>query len=110
MLPHSIASRILVIGVSGLALAGWLGVRVGVEAGMPLAAAPALAAVPSEPAAAVPAAIEPAGDETLAVTTTTTSPAGLATGGVQPGVRDRSAWQPSPVPSQSKLTAASAAP
>jgi len=104
MLPHSIASRILVIGVSGLALAGWLGVRVGVEAGMPLAA------IPSEPAAAVPAAIEQVGDETLAVTTTTTSPAGLATGGVQPGVRDRSAWQPSPVPSQSKLTAAPSEP
>jgi enterochelin esterase-like enzyme len=72
MRPHTLASRIVLVGTCSLAAAGWLGVRVGADPTVPAISA---------------AALGQAAD---------TDVQGVQTG--IPGVRDRSAWQPSPIP------------
>src|SRR5687768_14193621 len=74
----SLTSRIVLLGAFGAASVGWLGLDLAppVRVGSLDAAAPGAAVVGNEPAVSIGQ-------------------------GWQPGVRDRSAWQPSPIPSTS---------
>ena len=76
---QSIASKVVLVGTCSLAAAGWFDVRVGTDSGVPtIFAASPLRSVAAPDTQSVP---------------------NVQTGA--PPVRDRSAWQPSPVPSQS---------
>src|SRR5437763_1729226 len=110
MRPHSFYSTIVLVGACGAAGAGWLGVRLG-AAPQPVALAVAGVTTPAQPVVNASLVTGPAAAERAALAAPAGQPAQPSQGAVapaapQPGVRDRSAWQPSPIPSKPSTAAA----